>query len=180
MTTLSFFNLGAITLSFASIVTVCTEPLIRVANKFNFYLFTDNNFFKYIPNELHKHSQNLFISAAFFIGLAMFFSLIDTIAEIAEKEDSANIIKGLTLSNLCIGTVLYISGVSTLGRVVYDVIDKIEHLPLPNPIKDVDIVYKIGSKMGTIGLIASLLGICLSSIAIHHASFKRRSYVHLP
>jgi len=177
-TILSFCNFGVITLSFASIIVVCTEPLIRVANKFNFFLFTENNFFEYTPSALHRHSQNLFIASAVFLGISMITSLIDLLASLADKEDDTHVVKSTTIVTTGLATVLYISAVTTLGKVIYDVIDKIENLPLPIPIKDVDIIYKMGFSFGTIGLISSLIALVLSGLILH--SVSRRRYVELP
>ena len=177
---LSVFNLGAISLGFSSIVVACTEPLIRVANKYNFYLFPKNDFFEYTPSDLHTHSQNLFIATAVFLGIGLVFALIDSLAEVCGKEDTEGI-KGVTVGCISISSILYISAVSTLGRVVYDVIDYIENLPLPlPPVKDIDIIYKIGSQMGLVGIFSTLSALVLSIICLHRQASNRRGYVQLP
>jgi hypothetical protein len=177
---LSVASIGSIVLGFSCIIVTCTEPLIRVANKYNFYLFPENDFFEYTPSSLHIHSQNLFIATAVFLGITFVFSVIDVLAEISGKEDDTHAVKGVTVGSLSVATILYLSAVSTLGRTIYNVVDYIENLPLPlPPVKDIDVIYKWGFSMGTIGLISTLLALVLSSICLHQVS-KRRSYVQLP
>jgi hypothetical protein len=180
MNSLSFFNFASLAFAFSSVIVVCTEPLFRVSNKFNFYLFTKNNFFHYNPSELHIHSQNLFIATAFFLGLSVFFSLINLLAHLFEKEDETKTIKSIVCSSTIISTILYITSSSTLARTIYDIVDTIEHSPLPiPPIKDMDIVFKIGSIIGSFGIFSTILGLILISIQIHNDVSKRR-YIELP
>jgi hypothetical protein len=127
-------------------------------------------------SELHKHSQNLFIASAVFIGISLILSLVETLAEISDKESDT--LKSTIIVSTCVSSVLYISAVSTLGRVVYNIIDYIENLPLPIPIKDVDVIYKLGSTFMVIGLLACISSLVTSSISLHTS--KKNHSIRLP
>jgi hypothetical protein len=176
MLSLLVVNLFAVATSFSSIVITCTEPLIRVSNKYNFYLFPENDFFSYFRSELHKNSQNLFIASAIFIGISLILSLVETLAGISDKESDT--LKSTIVVSTGVSTVLYISSVCTLGRVVYNIIDYIENLPLPIPIKDVDVIYKSGSTFMVIGLLACISSLVISSISLHQS--KKNHGIRLP
>ena len=152
---LSICSFTFIGLAFTSVILTMTEPLFRVANKYDAHLFPEkDNFFDYKVSDLHIIAQNLFIATACFLGFNLVMSFVDMITEFLHRN-----VFSLKYVNTLLGLVsgmLYVSASITLGKVGRNIRDYLNNLPVPVP--DVDISPQIGSIMIPVGLVSVLIG----------------------
>ena len=176
---LSTINLTAIGLGFSSLIITMVEPLFRVANHFDVYLFPESDQLDYFVTDLQHHSQNLHIAAAVFLGIAFVFSLVDTISEYLEiAERKITSMKILETINVIIATCLYIAGTITLGTVGKRIKDKLDKLPVPIP--DVDINVCWGGIFDVVGMFSVLIALILTVTLVVQSQKARTGYIALP
>ena len=173
---LSLINFSFIGMAFTSVVLNMTEPLFRVANKFDAHLFPEkDNFFDYRVSDQHVVAQNLFIATAVFLGLNLLVSFVDMVVEFLHE--NVYFLK-YTNTFLCfVSSILYVSASITLGKVGRNIRDYLNNLPVPVP--DVDIKAQVGSVMIPVGLACVVLGTSFSVLLLVLTK-KRGNTVRLP
>lgn len=171
---LSMCSFTFIGMAFTSAVLTMTEPLFRVANRYDAHLFPEkDNFFDYKVSDLHIVSQNLFIATACFLGFTLLVSFLDMVTEFLHENFFS--LKYVNTFFCFVSSILYISASVTLGKVGRNIRDYLNNLPIP--VFDVDIDAQVGSIMIPVGLVSVLLGTSFAVLLL--VLTKKRSGIRL-
>ena len=174
MSNIAFTSLACSVVAAIGLGMAFREPLVRVADTYDIHLFPSDDALNYRVSDLHKHSQNLHIATAFFLGVSIFLNA-GTLIYVKERSDAmlskiALMVDGLT-------TILYTAALWTLIVVGKRVKDTMDDLPIPVP--DVKVDLGLGSHMEIVGYTSILIGTGLTGIVASRMYSRRNSYAPL-